>query len=349
MIALLALLPLLALPSLAAPSPLSKRFTSVRIRSNRSGLCLSAAPKTGVGSQVTVVGCDNAWAHQWTINPGSGSVLLGDGSSGLALDAGENPVDGGKLKVWTSYPGLYQQTWYLTEDNRIAITGGTLCLDDGGDGVGAQVWTCTTGNTNQIWYVEGDDSAPSTTSLGPTPSSAPSPAPSMSGVPYADVPKSNIFPADPKDGGRRIRVKDRNDLCLTVQGGYPGRGAIVAISSCFANGDTFVDEQLWDMPNGTGQIKLHSNPDLCLDAGENPGDGSKGMKIWTCLDVPQQQWTFANDHLSTTNGQCLDTEKESTQSYQKPYVSDKSVQTWSCSGPDPYQAFALYDGPGQTV
>lgn len=110
MLALLALLPLLAFPAFASPTPLSKRYTNVRIRSNRSGLCLSAAPKTGVGSQVTVTSCDDFWAHTWTINPGSGSVLLGDGSSGLALDAGTNPADGGKLKVWTSYPGLYQQT-----------------------------------------------------------------------------------------------------------------------------------------------------------------------------------------------------------------------------------------------
>ncbi|KAK1921148.1 ricin B lectin domain-containing protein [Papiliotrema laurentii] len=342
MLALLALLPLLAFPAFASPTPLSKRYTNVRIRSNRSGLCLSAAPKTGVGSQVTVTSCDDFWAHTWTINPGSGSVLLGDGSSGLALDAGTNPADGGKLKVWTSYPGLYQQTWYLTDDNRIAITGGTQCLDDGGDGVGAQTWTCTTGNTNQIWYVEGTGPSPSSSSSA-APSSTPSSTPSGA---YSDIPVNPNYPGDPADGGRRIRVGGRNDLCLTVQNGYAGQGTNVAISSCFSNGDYFLDEQLWDLPQGTGQVKLHRHPDLCLDAGINPGDGSKGMKIWTCLDVPQQQWTFSNGLLSTTNGQCLDVEKESGPSYNKPYQSLKSVQTWTCSQPDPYQAFQLYDGPG---
>ena len=37
--------------------------------------------------------------------------------------------------------------WYLTGDNRIAITGGTMCLDEGDNG--PQTYQCTTGNTNQ--------------------------------------------------------------------------------------------------------------------------------------------------------------------------------------------------------
>jgi hypothetical protein len=39
--------------------------------------------------------------------------------------------------------------WYLTGDNRIAITGGTQCLDQGDANVGTQTYQCTTGNTNQ--------------------------------------------------------------------------------------------------------------------------------------------------------------------------------------------------------
>jgi hypothetical protein len=106
---LLALLPLVALTN-ASPTSLQKRYTQVKIRAGRDGLCLTAAPKTGIGSQVFSTNCANALT--WTINPGSGSVLLGDGSGSppLALDAGENPGNNGALKVWQSYPGLYQQT-----------------------------------------------------------------------------------------------------------------------------------------------------------------------------------------------------------------------------------------------
>ena len=125
---------------------LSKRFSGVEIVSGRDGHCLIAAPKTSVGSQVTSASCGStAWATLWDIDEGSGSVLLH--GTDLALDAGDDPSDGGALKVWTSYPGLYQQTWYLTPDNRIGITGGTHCLDEGDEG--AQIWTCTTGDDNQ--------------------------------------------------------------------------------------------------------------------------------------------------------------------------------------------------------
>lgn len=104
----LAALPLLALT--AAASPITKRYTGVQIVSGRNGNCLVAAPKTGVGSAVYTEPCGSSVAAQlWDINPGSGSVLLTQ--SNLALDAGSNPGNFGALKVWTSYPGLYQQTW----------------------------------------------------------------------------------------------------------------------------------------------------------------------------------------------------------------------------------------------
>ncbi len=108
MLALLTLLPLLFALTEAAPT-LTKRYTGVRIVSNRTGQCLAAAPKTVVGSVVDVVECNSPWAGRWNFDRGSGSITLAFGSP-LALDAGVNPVDGSKLKVWTSYPGLYQQT-----------------------------------------------------------------------------------------------------------------------------------------------------------------------------------------------------------------------------------------------
>jgi hypothetical protein len=100
---LFAVLPLLL--SVSA-GPISKRFTRAYIVSGRDGKCLSTIPRNGVGAPVTTVDC--ASAVQWDINPGSGSVIV-SGTS-LALDAGTNPGNNGLLKIWTSYPGLYQQT-----------------------------------------------------------------------------------------------------------------------------------------------------------------------------------------------------------------------------------------------
>ncbi|CAD6585778.1 MAG: hypothetical protein TREMPRED_004236 [Tremellales sp. Tagirdzhanova-0007] len=145
---LFALLPALAL---AMPSPLGKRFTSRTIRSGRDGKCLSlsvTAPFPSNGAEVFTEPCSAA--SLWDIDEGSGSILLA-AHTGFALDAGSNPQNNGGLKVWQSYPGLFQQTWYLTGDNRIAITGGNQCLDE--DATNVQIYQCTTGNTNQVWYI----------------------------------------------------------------------------------------------------------------------------------------------------------------------------------------------------
>lgn len=103
---------LAVLPMLASASPIEKRYTGVHIVSGRDGKCLAAAPKTGVGSVVVSVDCaDTNYPKNWDINPGSGSVILsGTSNPVLALDAGSNPGNNGALKVWQSYPGLYQQT-----------------------------------------------------------------------------------------------------------------------------------------------------------------------------------------------------------------------------------------------
>ncbi|WWC69835.1 uncharacterized protein I206_103778 [Kwoniella pini CBS 10737] len=165
---MLASLALIAVPLLALvnASPVEKRFTSAKIVSGRDGLCLGVT-KAGVGSPVVSVACSNAnYLTNWDINPGSGSVILS--GTGLALDAGSTPGNNGALKVWTSYPGLYQQTWYLTGDNRIAITGGNQCLDEGVNGI--QTYQCTTGNTNQVFNVGGGGPSPSSSSSSAAPS-----------------------------------------------------------------------------------------------------------------------------------------------------------------------------------
>ena len=108
----------------------------------------------------------------------------------------------------------------------MAITGGDQCLDEGDNGV--QTYQCTPWNDNQVWYIEDENGQPPT---NPTPSSSSSAAPSPSATdptdPLPEIAKSQYIFPDPKDGGRRIRITGRDDLCVVVQGGYPGRGAAV--------------------------------------------------------------------------------------------------------------------------
>ncbi|ORX35169.1 hypothetical protein BD324DRAFT_121509 [Kockovaella imperatae] len=213
MLALLALLPLLV--SVSA-TPIQKRYNRALIVSGRDGKCLVAAPKTGSGSPVTSEDCANTQGGKyWNINPGSGSIILSGTESlpePLALDAGSTPGNFGSLKVWTSYPGLYQQTWFLTGDNRIAITGGDQCLDEGDNGI--QTYQCTTGNTNQVFYVKEDDS-------NPPPSSSASASPSST--------SSATEPSGTAAQAYLIHPDGDASRCVTIQNGYDGQGSRVAM------------------------------------------------------------------------------------------------------------------------
>lgn len=106
---LLTILPLVVV-TLASPTinlrANTRRYTGAYIVSARTGQCLSSIPRNGVGAPVFLNDCSNT--VRWDINPGLGSVIVS--GTDLALDAGVSPGDGQALKIWTSYPGLYQQT-----------------------------------------------------------------------------------------------------------------------------------------------------------------------------------------------------------------------------------------------
>jgi hypothetical protein len=126
-------------------SPIEKRATNTVIRSGRNGQCLSLPSGVQPANGVQLVTRDCSSATRWDISPGSGSVIVT--GTNFALDAGVPQGNNMVAKVWQSYPGSTQQTWFLTADNRIAVTGGNQCLDEGDNG--PQTYQCTTGNTNQ--------------------------------------------------------------------------------------------------------------------------------------------------------------------------------------------------------
>jgi hypothetical protein len=65
--------------------------------------------------------------------------------------------------------------------------------------------------------------------------------------------------------------------------------------------------QLWDYPlvGERGNVRLHSNPALCLEAGNDPANGSR-LKLWSCGEGwPQQSFTPSGVNLwSLDNGTC---------------------------------------------
>nr|XP_031860805.1 uncharacterized protein CI109_003849 [Kwoniella shandongensis]KAA5527877.1 hypothetical protein CI109_003849 [Kwoniella shandongensis] len=263
--------------ALAAPTSLSKRYTSVKLKSFRTGQCLSPIGRV-LADGVPVGTIDCSQARSWDISPGSGSVLIS--GTNYALDAGDGRTNNEKLKIWTSYPGLFQQTWYLTNDDRIAITGGNQCLDQGDDG--PQTYQCTTGNTNQIWTVQ-----------------TPTPEP-----PVFDPPFGTVYD-DPPNGGRRLHPFARPDLCVTVDGANAVVGSRVDIAYCFANDSPYAQYQLFDLPNPVNAraVPLHSFTDLCLDVGASPDLGTR---------ITLQSCAFPRSfHLWNFDGQTLNLEGRS--------------------------------------
>jgi len=306
------------IPALAHAGPINKRYVGQKIKSFRTGTCLSlpynVAPTNGV--ELVVTDCDSA--TPWDINPGSGSITISGDS--FALDAGIDPHNNVQAKIWESYPGITQQTWYLTEDNRIAITGGTQCLDEGDNG--PQTYTCTPGNTNQIWYVVGPGAPMSSTTQSVV-------------VPTTTITTTSTAPSAPVTTLRTSRQLRINSAyrCLTVmagenEGNYNGK--IVGMDTC-----GFVDDayfQVWNfLPNGL--IQWAHDTRWCLDAGTNPSNGVQ-LKLWQCYPgLAQQTWNIGDGAglYSTANNECLDVRAED------PNV----LQTWQCSSSDPQQNFYI--------
>ncbi|EKD05550.1 carbohydrate-binding module family 13 protein/putative endo-1,3-beta-glucanase [Trichosporon asahii var. asahii CBS 8904] len=71
----------------------------------------------------------------------------------FCFDAGLEPKDGTRLKIWQCYPGAPQQTWDVA-DGHIKLAGKNLCVDvpNGNKTAGfLQLWTCDKRNPNQIF------------------------------------------------------------------------------------------------------------------------------------------------------------------------------------------------------
>lgn len=117
---------------------------------------------------------------------------------------------------------------------------------------------------------------------------------------------------------------------------------------CFPNNSTNVQYQLWDTaPYGTtGLIRLHSNTNLCLDAGSVPSNNGL-VKIWTCGEGwAQQLWQqFANQGLVQTANSASLVSSSQLPSSQLP--SSLSPPPSPCPPPQPASSFVC--GQYQTV
>ncbi|KAJ9107093.1 hypothetical protein QFC20_003818 [Naganishia adeliensis] len=87
----------------------------------------------------------------WNIPAKNSAGPIRLAGSNQCLDAGDRPLANGRiLKTWTCYPGLYQQTWYRTADDHLAIVGDTVCMDVQREQPSVvQTWQCSGGDPQQ--------------------------------------------------------------------------------------------------------------------------------------------------------------------------------------------------------
>ena len=117
--------------------------------------CLSAATSVVAGepgARITIDACDGASPQTWVINNGETTVKY-TGANSCVTAGGLS--DGARLYLEACIPNQVTQTFYYTNDLRIAVENQGLCVDlpsgDKTPGNALQVWTCTDNNTNQIW------------------------------------------------------------------------------------------------------------------------------------------------------------------------------------------------------
>ena len=137
---------------LAAAIPLDKLLghSSSTIQSiSYPNTCV--APSTpsselGNGVPITLTACKSGRyggpPQSWTVPDGrSGPIKVGD----LCLDAGDDPHDGGDVKLWECYDSLPQQTWTVNGDGTVETADGQ-CLnvrkESEGDEKEMQTWAC---------------------------------------------------------------------------------------------------------------------------------------------------------------------------------------------------------------
>ncbi|WWC68223.1 uncharacterized protein I206_102146 [Kwoniella pini CBS 10737] len=325
------LLAILATLSFIASSPTlethryDKRYSGVKIQAYRNGLCLSPIGRT-LSNGVPVGAVDCAIARTWNINPGSGSVTL-SGYPQWALDAGTGSQNGEGVKIWQSFPGVFQQTWYLTTDRRIAITGGNQCLDKYDDDAGVHIWQCGADNINQIWTIV-------------QPNSPFTPTPGQASILNPPIGQTQL---DPVHQGVRIHPYQRPDLAVTVTGGLAAFDKNVDISYDQSNTGAYAALQLWYLPSpGTfnSVVLLYTaNNNYCLDVGVTPTDGIR-VKLHDCDTIENTRWDWDGTHLKVTGtNYCLDVRAESSPTHSIPYDTLKTLQIWTCSPGNHNQEF----------
>ncbi|WWC72835.1 uncharacterized protein I206_106799 [Kwoniella pini CBS 10737] len=118
------------------------------------GQCLQVSGTPAENSNVILGSCNSAnsqqtsTGQQWVISSGNNANGVQLFGTSYCLDAQTDPAAGRQVVISTCKQNP-SQIWYLTADNRIAITGGTQCLSASGSN--AQTQNCGPGIASEAW------------------------------------------------------------------------------------------------------------------------------------------------------------------------------------------------------
>lgn len=152
----------------------------------------------------------------------------------LTVDAGSLTSVSHLFQIWSCESSLPQQSWYYTDDDRVAVEGRGQCLDRDASGR-IQTWACTTGNDQQRWTTGGGGS------VNPPPPT-PEPSPDASAIHPFGIEGLCVTVSQPFADGNKATV-------------YPCNGK---------------DSQNFEIQRGSGKIRMRADPSFCLDAGVEP-------------------------------------------------------------------------------
>ncbi|KIM35442.1 carbohydrate-binding module family 13 protein, partial [Hebeloma cylindrosporum] len=120
--------------------------------------CLAVrARKIVDGTPVEIDRCSGSLGEHWEFkgNPGRTSIRVAGTNLCLDGEIGASFSKNSIVRIRTCSDHIPTQDWYITEDERFALTGTGRCLDrlNGGLSPGTEVQTygCTDDNTNQVW------------------------------------------------------------------------------------------------------------------------------------------------------------------------------------------------------
>ncbi|KAL1407930.1 hypothetical protein Q8F55_004726 [Vanrija albida] len=113
--------------------------------------------------------------------------------------------------------------------------------------------------------------------------------------------------------------------CVDLAGGSTANGNAVQLWDCSALSTNTETNQRWIL-NNNGPIRSSKGP--CIDAGNNPGNGTP-LKVWQCYNNYQPQtWVNHNGGIRLLNTNlCIDVPGGDNR-------NGARLQLWQCTGSD---------------